>query len=210
MTGTACSPVGAVTDYLERHGLKKTDLIPVFGHASRVYDFLNGKRTLSLSQIRRLHETYGIPLELLCGSTAKQAVEPMSEIEGLQRDIQFDEPADITPEGWEPGFGEGQRIRVTKWEDIETDTTSIYIIAQYYCPERKRHGRKKFCLTKDGWALVPTAQRLTEAIRVPLGRNIESNLDDRKVTELTAKLGEANERIAELSLKLVAAMEAKQ
>ncbi|MGV3617802.1 MAG: helix-turn-helix domain-containing protein [Fimbriimonas sp.] len=58
-------PVAAVLDYMAEHGLRQTDLIPYFGASSRVSDFVNRKRELSIEQIRRLHRALGIPLECL-------------------------------------------------------------------------------------------------------------------------------------------------
>ncbi|HXZ87266.1 MAG TPA: hypothetical protein VEF07_01765 [Candidatus Binataceae bacterium] len=39
------------------------------GGRSRVYEVMQGKRALSLEMIRRLHEHFGIPAEVLIRST---------------------------------------------------------------------------------------------------------------------------------------------
>jgi len=39
--------------------------VGVIGGRSRVYEVMSGKRALSLEMIRRLHERFGIPAEVL-------------------------------------------------------------------------------------------------------------------------------------------------
>jgi len=58
-------PIGAIKFALERKGLKKKDLVPCVGPMNRVYDILNGKRSLTLRMIRKLHKAFDIPLEIL-------------------------------------------------------------------------------------------------------------------------------------------------
>lgn len=50
---------------LEQQGLSRTDLAEWLGGRSRVSEFYNGKRSLSIRQIRRLTENLGIPADLL-------------------------------------------------------------------------------------------------------------------------------------------------
>ncbi len=59
------SPVEIVRWMMEERGLKAKDLVPIFGDATRVSDFLNGRRQLSKKHIRGLHENYAIPLASL-------------------------------------------------------------------------------------------------------------------------------------------------
>lgn len=58
-------PIEVIKFMLEQKGLKKKDLIPFIGSASRVTEVLNGTRDLNLGMIRRLSEGMGIPVELL-------------------------------------------------------------------------------------------------------------------------------------------------
>ena len=46
-------------------GLEPKDLVDVLGTRSRVTEVLRGRRRLSLSMIRRLHDRLGIPAEVL-------------------------------------------------------------------------------------------------------------------------------------------------
>ena len=59
------TPVGAIRFRMDQQGLSQQDLVPYIGSPSKVSEVLSGKRALSLSMIRRLHEGLGIPLEVL-------------------------------------------------------------------------------------------------------------------------------------------------
>jgi len=58
-------PIEAIRFRLEQQGLDPSALVGVIGGRSRVYEVMNGKRALSLEMIRRLHERFGIPAEIL-------------------------------------------------------------------------------------------------------------------------------------------------
>ena len=58
-------PIEAIRFRLEQQGLDPRCLIGIIGSRSRVYEVMQGKRALSLRMIRRLHERFGIPAEVL-------------------------------------------------------------------------------------------------------------------------------------------------
>ena len=58
-------PVEAIKYHMDQNGLQPRDLIPVFGSRNRVHEVLNGRRSLTLKMIRRLHRDLGIPAESL-------------------------------------------------------------------------------------------------------------------------------------------------
>jgi len=58
-------PVEAIRFRMEQQDLDARDLIPYVGSRSKVYEVLSGKRPLSLSMIRALHDGLGIPLQAL-------------------------------------------------------------------------------------------------------------------------------------------------
>lgn len=58
-------PVDAILYYLESRGLTRKDLELYLGSRARVSEILNRKRPLSLEMIRRLHQSLGIPAEVL-------------------------------------------------------------------------------------------------------------------------------------------------
>ncbi|MDR2188216.1 MAG: transcriptional regulator [Azonexus sp.] len=61
------NPIDAIKFRMEQAGLSASDLTPYIGGRNRVYEILNGKRTLTLNMIRRL-VTLGIPAASLIGS----------------------------------------------------------------------------------------------------------------------------------------------
>jgi HTH-type transcriptional regulator / antitoxin HigA len=61
------SPQDVVDFMLEQNGLQRADLTDILGGRSRVSDFFNGKRDLSINQARGLKALLGIPLDLLIG-----------------------------------------------------------------------------------------------------------------------------------------------
>ena len=58
-------PVEAIKFRMEQQGLTRKDLISYIGSQSKVSEVLNGKRSLSLSMIRALHDGLDIPAEVL-------------------------------------------------------------------------------------------------------------------------------------------------
>jgi HTH-type transcriptional regulator/antitoxin HigA len=58
-------PIEAIRFRLEQQGLDPSALVGVIGGRSRVYEVMHRKRALSLEMIRRLHERFGIPAEVL-------------------------------------------------------------------------------------------------------------------------------------------------
>lgn len=61
------SPVEAIKFRMEQQELSIKDLESAIGKSNRVYEILNGTRSLTLPMIRRLHTQFGIPLESLIG-----------------------------------------------------------------------------------------------------------------------------------------------
>jgi HTH-type transcriptional regulator / antitoxin HigA len=58
-------PVDAIKFRVDQAGLKAKDLAPLMGSRAKVSEVLSGKRPLTLSLIRTLHEKLGIPAEIL-------------------------------------------------------------------------------------------------------------------------------------------------
>jgi HTH-type transcriptional regulator/antitoxin HigA len=58
-------PIEAIRFRLEQQGLDPSALVGVIGGRSRVHEVMHRKRALSLEMIRRLHERFGIPAEVL-------------------------------------------------------------------------------------------------------------------------------------------------
>ncbi|MBL0948325.1 helix-turn-helix domain-containing protein [Brevundimonas sp.] len=60
-------PVEAIRFAMDRQGLQQSDLAELLGSRSRASEILNGRRELSLSQIRLLAKEWRIPAEALLG-----------------------------------------------------------------------------------------------------------------------------------------------
>jgi HTH-type transcriptional regulator/antitoxin HigA len=65
----APDPVEAIKFRMDQSGLSVKDLEPIIGKSNRVYEILNRKRPLTLAMIRRLHQSLGIPAEVLIAPT---------------------------------------------------------------------------------------------------------------------------------------------
>ena len=59
------TPQQVVRFALDQKGLDRADLHEVMGGKSRVSEFFNGKRRLSLPQAKRLRDLLGVPLDAL-------------------------------------------------------------------------------------------------------------------------------------------------
>lgn len=64
------TPLQIVLGVMRDRDLKAKDLVSYFGAQPRVSEFLAGKRSLSIDQIRRLSEGLGIPAGALIGKAA--------------------------------------------------------------------------------------------------------------------------------------------
>ena len=65
----APDPVAAILFRMDQMGLDRKALEPFLGGRNRVSEVLNKKRTLSMTQIRKLHAGLNIPYENLMGSS---------------------------------------------------------------------------------------------------------------------------------------------
>lgn len=92
-------PIAAIRFRMEQAGLKQVDLVPFIGSASRVSEVLKGKRSLSLSMIRRLHEGLGILAEVLLQEPGASMPVSHPEIEWRRFPI-----AEMLKRGWFEGF----------------------------------------------------------------------------------------------------------
>jgi HTH-type transcriptional regulator/antitoxin HigA len=59
------SPAAVIRYLMDQHGLKRADLVPLFGAASRVDEVMRGRRQLSLAMIQRLRARFLVPADLL-------------------------------------------------------------------------------------------------------------------------------------------------
>ena len=92
-------PVAAIKFRMEQQGLKAKDLAPYIGSPSKVSEVLSGKRSLSLTMIRKLVNKVGIPAEVLLQ-------EPGTELpsEATLEQWRHFPIAEMARRGWFPGF----------------------------------------------------------------------------------------------------------
>jgi HTH-type transcriptional regulator/antitoxin HigA len=50
---------------MDQHGLRRADMVPILGTASRVSEVLRGKKELSMAMVQRLRARFGVPADLL-------------------------------------------------------------------------------------------------------------------------------------------------
>jgi HTH-type transcriptional regulator/antitoxin HigA len=63
-------PVAAIRFRMEQQGLTPKDLEPFIGSSGRVSEVLNGKRSLSIRMVKKLHDGLHIPYESLMAGVA--------------------------------------------------------------------------------------------------------------------------------------------
>lgn len=68
-------PIEAIKFRMDQQGLRKKDLIPYIGSASKVTEVLNGTRALSINMIRRLNEGLGISAQVLIREPQQKPME---------------------------------------------------------------------------------------------------------------------------------------
>jgi len=93
------SPLAALQFRMEQQGLKAKDLIPYIGSASKVSEVLAGKRSLSLTMIRKLVNELGIPAEVLL----QEAGAELPSDAALQQGMHFP-VAEMVKRGWFANF----------------------------------------------------------------------------------------------------------
>ena len=59
------TPIDAIKFRMDQAGLTRRDLVPFMGSRAKVLEVLSGKRAITLSMARALHEHLGIPVEIL-------------------------------------------------------------------------------------------------------------------------------------------------
>ncbi|MEX2234671.1 MAG: transcriptional regulator [Cyclobacteriaceae bacterium] len=59
------NPLEAIKFRIEQMQMSEAELSSILGHRSRKSEILSGKRKLSLSMIRKLHDLLNIPAEIL-------------------------------------------------------------------------------------------------------------------------------------------------
>lgn len=92
-------PITAIKFRMEQQGLKRKDLVPFIGSMPKVSEVLSGKRSLSLSMIRRLVNGLGIPAEVLLQEPGAELPSDDAVRHGMRFPL-----AEMRKRGWFPDF----------------------------------------------------------------------------------------------------------
>ena len=74
-------PAAAIEFRMEQAGLSPRDLIPFIGSRAKVSEVLAGKRSITMSMARALHEHLGIPADVLLREPCDSLDDPLAEID---------------------------------------------------------------------------------------------------------------------------------
>ena len=83
-------PVSAIEFRMDQAGLSQRDLIPYIGSSAKVAEVLSGKREITLSMARALHEHLGIPADALLQRPAAETDFTSDEIDPRRVSIEGD------------------------------------------------------------------------------------------------------------------------
>ncbi len=71
-------PIAAIEFVLEQRGLSRKDLEGVIGSSGRISEVMNNRRSLSLTMIRKLVETFDLPADVLIRRTERSAAQDLT------------------------------------------------------------------------------------------------------------------------------------
>ena len=75
------SPVEAIEFRMDQQGLRPRDLVPLIGSRAKVSEVLAGKRGITMSMARALHQHLGIPAEVLLQDPDVDLDDSLSDVE---------------------------------------------------------------------------------------------------------------------------------
>lgn len=105
-------PIAAIRFRMDQEDLLQKDLIPFFGSASKVSEVLSGKRPLTLTMIRALHEGLGIPAHVLLQERGEEQRAIIKKAEACD-DVDFAlfPLAEMARRGWIAGGKRATELR---------------------------------------------------------------------------------------------------
>ena len=90
-------PISAIKFRMDQAGLTQRDLIPFIGNRSKVSEVLSGKRDLTLSMARALHQNLGIPADVLLQKPGAEFDSTLEEIDPRRYPLK-----EMAKRGWIP------------------------------------------------------------------------------------------------------------
>ena len=91
--------VGAIEFNMDRLGLARRDLIPIIGSRSKVSEVLSGKRDITMSMARALHQHLGIPADVLLKEPGAVLDDSLADIECEQVPAEGDGATGLDSQG---------------------------------------------------------------------------------------------------------------
>lgn len=184
-------PLEAIQFRMDEQGLKQRNLIPFIGSKSKVSEVLAGKRPLTVSMIRALHDGLGIPIEVLLQEPARD-IEHQKEVVWEKFPLK-----EMAKRGWFKATpkelrGDSKSLFLKFFEPLG-GIESVPIFCRRTIVERSGKSMDKYAL----WAW--TARVLTRAKSVEL-----SSYNDRTVDNAFLK------QIAQLSFSREGPIEAQK
>ena len=120
-------PIEAIKFRMDQMGLSQADMRQYLGSASKVSEVLSGKRKLSLSMIRRLHDGLGIPADILIQDSENVEWSPVAfGMESLA--IAFNDVCKTQSElqGFEDKRSLGVEMILTTVREVSDSTSNVH------------------------------------------------------------------------------------
>ena len=138
-------PISAIKFRMDQAGLTQRDLIPYIGNRSKVSEVLSGKRDLTLSMARALHQNLGIPADVLLQKPGAEFDSTLEEIDPRRYPLK-----EMAKRGWIPQLSdladrakEEIRAMMEKAGGPETAAVPLY----------RKNGHRRLNAKADPYAL---------------------------------------------------------
>ena len=138
-------PISAIKFRMDQAGLTQRDLMPFIGSRSKVSEVLSGKRDLTLSMARALHQNLGIPADVLLQKPGAEFDSTLEEIDPRRYPLK-----EMAKRGWIPQLSdladrakEEIRAMMEKAGGPETAAVPLY----------RKNGHRRLNAKADPYAL---------------------------------------------------------
>ena len=138
-------PISAIKFRMDQAGLTQRDLMPYIGSRSKVSEVLSGKRDLTLSMARALHQNLGIPADVLLQKPGAEFDSTLEEIDPRRYPLK-----EMAKRGWIPQLSdladrakEEIRAMMEKAGGPETAAVPLY----------RKNGHRRLNAKADPYAL---------------------------------------------------------
>ena len=91
------SAIAAIEHEMDQRGLSRRDLTPLIGGSAKVSEVLSGKRDITMTMARALHQHLGIPADVLLQKSGASAEDDLSDLDPLRFPLR-----EMAKRGWIP------------------------------------------------------------------------------------------------------------